>query len=177
MSRVVYACALAAMVFGISSWASSRAADIVPGVYAIAICEGVCTSVADTAFVSGRVVLLDRTLLDKAGHPKRVEFAGKANGCFELSPLRKQTDSYAGLQKSGYLAWKQSSADGSVQFSLFRSPDAGYEVSVEPTARGFVGTGSSWGGAGEGTATPADAVTLVRLGDVPAGACAHVVED
>ena len=70
-------------------------------------------------------------------------YGGAANGCFTLDALG-ETSSYAGLAKIGLTSWSRE--DGHYRFSLYHSPDAGYEVTVKPTQLGLVGTGASWGG-------------------------------
>jgi hypothetical protein len=93
------------------------------------------------------------------------------NGCFELEKLPDRGyRGYAGIEKAGLTAWKIEGDE--LQFMLFRSPDAGYKVSVRSMKTGFAGTGQSWGA---GVAAPpeprTEKVVLRRTGAAEVSQC------
>jgi hypothetical protein len=97
-------------------------------------------------------------LLDHAMAQKDVERM-KPSAYFGDQPVRAcyvvkrdfEAQSYAGIEETGVTAWLITGH--TLEFELFRSPDAGYSVEVERTGDLLAGTGRSWG-AGMGAPPP-----------------------
>ena len=87
-----------------------------------------------------------------------------ANGCFLLSVDRPDVHTYGGLGTAGLTRWELVRGDDSIRFSLYRSPDAGHEVTVALTTGGFEGRGRSWGAGVAEVDYPDDIILARRLG-------------
>lgn len=120
----------------------------IAGTYDILVCSGTCSFDGETnVAVKGRVVLFAEPLqtsdLQKFDENRLSHHFGEPiNGCFTLEIVHK-SPIYAGIEKIGLTSW--SDQEGQIQFSLYHSPDAGYQVSVVRKAPGLAGSGSSWG--------------------------------
>jgi len=128
-------------------WAAGSSGTIA-GTYDILICHGSCSFDKQTnAITKGRIVLfaskLKQVELQRFDENRFRHLHREAiNGCFTLEPAGEPSRG-AGTDNIGLTSW---SGQGSqYRFSLFHSPDAGYEVSVKRTKTGLAGTGSSWG--------------------------------
>jgi hypothetical protein len=118
------------------------------GTFDILVCSGTCSfGEATNAIIKGRLVLFEKPLgasdlqrfdANRFSH----QFGEPTNGCFTLETLR-ESSTYAGGEKIGVTSWSEQ--DGHIRFSLFRSTDSGYLVTVKRTRTGLTGTGSSWG--------------------------------
>ena len=118
----------------------------VAGTYELIICKSACSfSEPGNVFAKAVIVLLDHVMAQKdveqinpsayfGDQPVRACFAVKRN--FEAQ-------SYAGIDETGVTAWLISGH--TLEFTLFRSPDAGYSVEVERNGDLLAGTGRSWG--------------------------------
>jgi hypothetical protein len=107
------------------------------GMYTITICNGGC-SAAPPQF-RGTLVLLDDDLAEDdiawSAYPHKL-VEGRPNGCFRLWDERNASEVVE------LIHWELT-AEGRVQASLFRSPDAGYYVDI--AARGEVkGVARRW---------------------------------
>lgn len=176
MTKKVWQSAMLMLFITGSAPMPARADAPVAGVYAIKVCEGFCTADGHTVYVTGRVVLFAGMIRDIKGDARRDIFLYKeANGCFRLTRLREPHPSLIGYQKSGYLQWKRDPKDGSIHFSLFPSPDAGYEARLHESPHGWSGTGASWYALGGGGSHPIqDAVIMTRLSSPAKAACEGV---
>ena len=161
------------MLFITGSAPMPARADVpVAGVYAIKVCEGFCTADGHTVYVTGHVVLFAGMIRDIKGNAPLDIFPYQANGCFRLTRLREPHPSLVGDQKSGYLRWKRNPKDGSIYFSLFPSPDAGYEAHLHESPQGWSGSGGSWYAiAARGSHPIKDAVIMTRLSSPAKEAC------
>jgi hypothetical protein len=120
----------------------------IAGTYEILICRGRCSFAKQTnAIDKGRLVLFANKLqpsdLQRFDENRFNHIHGEPiNGCFTLDHVGNPAD-YAAVEKLGVTSWSKQGSQ--YHFSLFHSPDAGYEVSVKPTNSGLAGTGSFWG--------------------------------
>ena len=116
------------------------------GTYEIIVCKESCSfSDMTNVFARGIVVLDDHRLPTRDGTQVEPSFIGPnevARACYSMNVLRK-ADSFAGLSKQGISSWRMSG--GVIEFSIFRSADAGYEVSAHLNGAELFGYGSSWG--------------------------------
>ena len=156
---------------------AERPQGAIAGSYEILICNSSCPAMGEeNVWVKGRLVLLPARLEQRevdrfeAVHGDRTRLEG-VNGCFTLDKLQGSGyRGYAGITKTGLTAWSIEGND--LRFALFRSPDAGYEVTAQHTPKGFEGKGVSWGA---GVASPigvhADRITIRRIGDADMSQC------
>ena len=169
-SSVAIAAVLTSMVT--LSAASVVRQPSVAGTYSLLVCRQGCRGWDTTrAYLAGTVVLLDSALRAADGQPVRARYEVSANGCFHKRELKRVRDSYAGIRADGYLLWERNDSSGRVQFSLYRSPDAGYFVSLVLTAEGAKGTGESWGAGAAEIHAPGDSVVLRRVGGAAVSGC------
>ncbi len=96
---------------------------------------------------------------------------GMGNGWFELRSTGPEVKSYAGITPGGLLHWKRAAGADSASFALYRSPDAGYEVSVRATPTGFRGEGHSWGAGAAEVGYPEEIVVGDYMGPPQAERC------
>jgi hypothetical protein len=148
-------------------------AKSIAGSYEVLICKNSCD---DDVLVKGRLILFPRDLtqqelarVDPSETSRRR--VRQPNGCFELEKVKDSGyRGYAGIDKVGLTQW--SIEKGALTFQLFRSPDAGYRVTVQPLASDFDGKGQSWGA---GVAAPRERapekVVLRRKGAASLSAC------
>jgi hypothetical protein len=97
---------------------------------------------------------------------------GDPNGCFELErylDYEGQPWSETSTHRE-HIKWTTDS-DGSVVFALFRTPDAGYEVKLTVSERGFRGVAERWHGIIDLPETPPDEVRVVRKGEGTIESC------
>lgn len=122
----------------------------VPGTYKILICSDACTPQSDLNVLAKGVMVLgaeNMTEDEVEGFQRkgfRYAYHGKAgpNACFILfKHLHGRT--LAGIKPRGLTQYEANGLGFS--FSLYSSADAGYDVVVSTTKRGFRGTGMSWG--------------------------------
>jgi hypothetical protein len=135
------------------------------GTYDILICNGTCSFDKQTnAIIKGRIVLFENKL-GKADLQRfdanrfSYHFGEAINGCFTLESVR-QSSINAGGEKVGLTSWSEQGRQ--LRFSLYHSPDAGYEVSVERTRTGLTGTGSSWGAGAAAPDPPSKEIVIAR---------------
>lgn len=149
----------------------------VDGTYEIWICHGLCASADSTNVeLKGHLVLfatpMDRKTalrLDHTYYPARPR--EEPNACYELSWQRRDhLSSYAGISPYGVTAWYVWRGD--INVTLYHSPDAGYDATLQPTPGGLAGTGQSWG-AGVAAPTKPDQQVIVarRTGDADMTLC------
>ncbi len=147
-----------------TTYAAGSSAHIA-GTYDILICTGTCSFEKQTnAIIKGRIVLfasnLEGTDLQRFDENRLRHHHGEAiNGCFTLGTVGKPS-SYAGIEKVGLTSWSEQGRQ--YRFSLFHSPDAGYEVSVNRTKTGLAGTGSSWGAGVAAPDHPSTEIVVAR---------------
>lgn len=138
------------------------------GVYEVQICKLTCATSDDgTVVVRGYLVLFSEALSrsELARFPStHVRHVSSPNACFMLEKVPGRAYAgYAGINKSGLTTWSVTSAE--LTFSLMRSADAGYKVSVRSSVAGFDGEGTSWGvGAAAPPEPGPDHVRLRRVG-------------
>ena len=137
----------------------------IAGTYDILICNGTCSFEKQTnAITKGRIVLFANNLeeadLQRFDENRLRHHHGEAiNGCFTLDTVSKPS-SYAGIENIGLTSWSEQGEQ--YRFSLFHSPDAGYEVSVKRTKAGLAGTGSSWGAGVAAPRSPSKEIVIAR---------------
>jgi hypothetical protein len=155
--------------------AAGSSGDTVAGTYDLLICTGTCSFDEQTnAVVKGRIVLFANELgkndLQRFDENRLSYHFGEAiNGCFTLETVRKSSI-YAGLEKIGLTSWSEQ--EGQFRFSLYHSPDAGYQVSVERKMSGLAGTGSSWGAGVAAPKHPSKEIVIARrTGDADISNC------
>ena len=134
-----------------------------PVTYDLQICRGSCDAKDGGPYLTGTVTLLPVGMRDRSGRLLRAESgAGVINGCYTLTRIRPQNDSYAGTQPKGYLSWTYRFSDSTLTFALYRSADAGYDVELKPASPDLAGTGRSWGPRVAKISAPRDTVIAVR---------------
>ena len=137
----------------------------IAGTYDILVCKGPCSFERQAkVIIKGRLILFATALakadLQRFDENRFSHLHGEAiNGCFTLDTLGA-TSSYAGIEKIGLTSW--SKEDGHYRFSLYHSPDAGYEVTVKPTRLGLAGTGTSWGAGAAAPDSPSTEIVIAR---------------
>ena len=116
------------------------------GSYELLICKRACSfSNRDAVIATAHVVLLEHVMSPKEAQQFNPLFNANSSGsnaCYTV----ERTDAaktYAGISKAGISQWVINGR--TMQFSLFRSPDAGYAVELERTGSSLAGTGRSWG--------------------------------
>jgi hypothetical protein len=177
MDCLVRAAAVSIACLMFSSQAAGQQPATPAGSYEVRICKKACTAADDeSVLVKGYVVLFEKALAeDVAGRLPSGSFDHllykSFNACFALQKVPGRAyKGYAGIQKSGVTFW--SAAGEELQLSLMRSPDAGYGVSLRPTAMGLEGEGRSWGA---GVAAPQervpDYVAFSRVGESDVRRC------
>ena len=155
----------------------------VRGRYAVAICRTRCEP-DDTAaaFASGFVVLTADSLIPRPLTPAERSAGStggayirpdRPGGCFTLATRRKQSDSYAGIERSGILYWHRDSA-GAVDFSLSNASNAGYSVRAAVGHGILLGKGSSWGTGTVATGVHNDYVIGRRVGAANSAGCDRI---
>lgn len=161
-----------------SAQAAGQPLETPAGTYEIRICKTACVAGEDEGVVVKGHVVLFSAVLDKQ-EIARIPSASlryvpnnAPNACFVLEKMSgRDYKGYAGIDESGFTAW--SVTDDQPKLSLFRSPDAGYQVSLRPTTKGFEGEGTSWGA---GVAAPPergpDFVVLQNVGKSDIRRCA-----
>lgn len=174
--RKLFFIASSLVPFALPSPAATGApGDTIAGTYDILICTGACSfDRQENAAVKGRLVLF-ADKLGKADLQRFDEnrfsnhFDEPINGCFTLETVRK-TSIYAGAEKIGVTSWSRQG--GEYRFSLFHSPDAGYEASVARTTTGLSGSGASWGAGAAAPEHPGkETVIARRTGDANIADC------
>jgi hypothetical protein len=131
---------------------ADRAATPQPGTYEIELCRGGC---ANGRLVHGYLVLLDQPIdpalfpapawRDLAGSYVYLERSGPPNGCYALSRTSGAPGSFAGIDSIGLTHWTLSFREPLAKLSLYRSPDAGYDIYIGQSAGNLLGRGGSWG--------------------------------
>ncbi len=144
-----------------------------PGTYSLLICRDGCRSDTNHAYVRGTVVLEPRAFklndlpsdvrsrLERAYRDAQGPWGASVNGCFAVTGSR--SDSYAGINRVGFLHWLPNT-DRLVTIELYRSPDAGYDITLsarQDTLRGF---GRSWGAGAAEIHAATDSVVAWRVG-------------
>jgi hypothetical protein len=139
---------LAVALFGGSARsAGANSFGTVAGTYELIICKSAC-SFADpqNVFTRAAVVLFKETMTQRnvasldpthTSHP-----FGPAKGCYRLNHIAK-ADSFVQINTTGVTSWQL--IDGTLEFSLFGSPDAGYFVHLKQNGRLLEGEGQSFG--------------------------------
>lgn len=164
-----------------ASPAESNGEDLA-GTYQVMICRGPCSFASvGNAVIEGSVVLLANEMQPSEASKLDPSFkpflsGGNANGCYVLRRLSNiGYVGYANTRGSALTVWSQTTGD--LHLSLFRSPDAGYEVVLRGDARALSGTGQSWGA---GVAAPSDKtmdhVIARRIGTAEIRACGFRAE-
>jgi len=144
---------------------AAGSSEHIAGTYDILICNGTCSfEKQSNAIIKGRIVLFANNLeeadLQRFDENRLRHHHGDViNGCFTLDIVSK-TSSYAGIEKIGLTSWSEQG--GQYRFSIFHSPDAGYEVSVKRTKTGSAGTGSSWGAGVAAPDLPSTEIVIAR---------------
>jgi len=149
--------------------AAELSEQFIAGSYEILICNGSCAAAGDqNVLVKGRLVLFPENMqqqeLDQLRLSVRYMYGQTPNACFGLERLPDRNyHGYAGIRTAGLTVW--SIENDELRFTLYRSADAGYRVTVQPATHGFAGTGQSWGA---GVAAPKestlDQVVVRRTG-------------
>ena len=153
----------------------------IAGTYDILVCKGPCTFERQAkVVVKGRLILFATALakadLQRFDENRFSHLHGEAiNGCFTLAPPG-ETSSYSGIDNIGLTSWSRE--NGHYRFSLYHSPDAGYEVTVKSTRLGLAGTGTFWG---VGVAAPnppsTEIVIARRTGGADISHCTFQTDD
>ena len=138
----------------------------VSGTYLIRICRAPCNPHADsTLLVTGTVVLLnhpvrrylppDTAIWEDYSHRYR-------NACFDLTVIRRDSLTYAGILPIGMMGWDREESD-SIGFSLYWSIDARYWVTAQIRNGGLHGTGQSFLAVFPHDPFPTDSVVGLRI--------------
>ena len=151
-------------------------ADLV-GTYQVIICRGPCSFAnASHAVAEGSLVLLANEMPPSETSKLAIGFQpnlsrGNANACYVLRRLPDRAYAgYANTRGAALTVWSRT--NGELHVSLFRSPDAGYEVVLKGAAQALSGTGQSWGsGVAEPTDKTKDSVIARRTGAADIRAC------
>jgi len=154
------------------------------GTYTLHVCRVVCDAAHPRNEIRSGWMVLDTTAVDIAVFADSIQRAlkdaymfmrhdGTANGCFQVRTTRPEVESYAGITPGSLLHWQRAAGGDSVSFALYRSPDAGYEVSVHPTPTGFLGQGQSWGAGAAEVDYPEDIVVGDYVGPPQLERCAE----
>lgn len=96
------------------------------------------------------------------------------NGCFVLTSVAVRQDSYVGIERVGALLWQFDSAGG-IYFPLYRSPDAGYGVTLHVTGDVLNGSGVSWGAGVTAIHSPPDSIIAWRIGPPALARCSVAI--
>lgn len=166
-----------------SSQAAEHNLKTPAGTYEVWICKTACSVIdEESVVVKGHVVLFTATL--EKNELARFSSASlrylrdkPPNACFALEKLPGSAyHGYAGIQESGLTVWSVTGDE--LKLTLMRSPDAGYRVSVRPTATGFEGEGTSWGAGAAAPLEPGpDSIILRRTGESDIRRCEQMVRD
>lgn len=170
--RRVISC-LVPIVFSTMACAQEKSDDVIAGSYDIRICSGPC-SFADSANLAaqGTLVLFAKPLekpdLDRFNEHLFWHTTGEpTSGCYTLERVN---GSKIVIGDVGVTSWTWN--DGKYNFALFRSPDAGYAVTVERTPTGFSGSGHFWGAGAAAPKKPTqETVVARRTGDANIANC------
>jgi hypothetical protein len=144
-----------------SAQPAESAAIHVSGTYELLICKSDCSlSDPKNGFTKAIVVLQDQPLTQDQARQidEFYRTDGPPTGCYKLTHLEK-VKSYVQIGDTSLTAWKLES--GKLQFSLFRSPDAGYRVTLAIDGERVKGKGVSWG-AGVAAPNYSDDVVIGR---------------
>ncbi|GLQ98221.1 hypothetical protein [Dyella mobilis] len=157
--------------------AADTQAPSIAGTYEIWICRGLCASAdSSNVLVKGHVVLFDKTLdrstvsrLDSSYSPSAP--GARPNACYALTRMSQRGyHGYAGLSPFGITDWRY--LDSLVTLELFRSPDAGYGVTVKPTPNGLFGEGDSWNAVEAASGQPDNQIIVARrIGEADVRRC------
>jgi hypothetical protein len=146
----------------------------VAGTYEIIICKRACSfSDRENVIATAALVLFDHVMtLEEWSRidPNYNYDTRDSNACYTVS-RKDGAQTYAGVSKKGISPWVLNG--DTIEFNLFRSPDAGYSVEVNQTGNLLAGTGKSWG-AGMGAPPKEygpDIIVARRLGPPNISAC------
>lgn len=142
------------------------------GHYRLRVCRGACQ--ADSLIAEGSLVLLTDALRDVDGTPIQAGGVAMANGCFDITRLKRHGRSMLARTGPGYTAWSIEPGSGVLRFNLVPDGiDAFYPVELRGAAGGYVGQGRSVYANEPGTIMPVDHVTIARIGDAKPAMCAN----
>ena len=155
-----------------------------PGTYTLHLCRVTCDPSVPRNEIRRGWVVLDSAPIQLELFPDSIRKAlemgaifirrdGPGNGCFRLLQTRPDVETYAGIEPGGLLHWSTVKAGDSVTFALYRSPDAGHEVTIRGTQSGFSGTGESWGAGAAAVDYPPDIVVGEYVGPPEPARCAE----
>jgi hypothetical protein len=151
--------------FAIGAVAAEPDKSAPAGTYELLICKDACSfSEANNVLVKGRLVLfadkLEKIDLDRFDERRFDYHFGEAiDGCYTLETVHN-SEIYAGIEKVGLTSWSQQGDE--FQFSLYHSPDAGYQATVKRTTDGLSGNGNSWGAGVAAPEHPTKEIILAR---------------
>jgi hypothetical protein len=157
------------------------------GTYRIAICKVEPCSVDDTTnVVVGGILVLSDSQVTPAHFPeatvrRMTNSANRwrregTNACFALQRRRLEPRTYAGIGEVALTNWTAVPGNpASVDFGLYRSPDAGNRVKATITAGALRGTGTSSGAGVAGVDWPDDIVVGRRVSDTDLKPCIDAV--
>ena len=169
--RIAIVPLIAMAASGGSAHSGEPSSDWFPGTYELAICKSECSfSDPRGVFTRAIVVLLDYTMTVEEVRSITSFFrsVGPPRGCYGLRHLAK-AESYVQIDTTGVTAWKLTK--DTLEFSLFRSADAGYAVDLKLKGDRLRGKGVSWGA---GVASPSfsdDVVVGRRVGPADISLC------
>ena len=137
------------------------------GTYTFDICRGGCGPRDQPgAYLRGTLILLDSVIPVPESwgryHP---------NACFQLTQIRPQEDSYAGIWKHGLTVWQRADSGHGISLILYRSPDAGYDADLRVMETELRGSGGSWGTGVAEIHAPRDSIVARRVGPPNPGSC------
>lgn len=167
--RLVVSC----LLFSTMACAEEKSDDVIAGKYDVLVCQGPCSFDADTnVLAKGTMDFfakgLDPAQLGLSGHHRFHDQPGEPiNACFSFERVNGSKILVDGVGPTSW-SWQ----DGRYSFSLFRSPDAGYQVIVERTPTGLSGTGRFWGAGVAAPKTPTEEIVVARrTGDADVSKC------
>jgi hypothetical protein len=153
---------------------------LLAGTYAVRVCRGACDPNDTTRDLRRGTLVLAEHPLDLAQQPDSVQLllvldhADPVNGCYVLRYVRDDPPSYADGTVGGS-EWELDSTGARLWFSLYASPDAGYEVDARGTPDQLRGQGESWGVGAAEVHYSLDSVVATRIGPPDPGICLAAV--
>ena len=157
-----------------------RAAGQVAGTYRIAVCTSAPCTPRDTAhaLVWGLLVLNDAPLpfasLPDSARRLLVRYSvpARSNACYALSRASGTPRTYAGIAGAGTTRWLRDTVSGTLEFTLYQSPDARHVVRAALRGDTLSGTGMSSGAGAAAVDYPRDTIVALRVGPPDLAPCA-----
>lgn len=160
---------------------------LVPGTYAIQLCQGSCDASENVVAEGHLVVEPIRYSVDELPPAVSEYFrkftalmllgtaGGSPNACFAIERRQRHPRTLAGIRATGLTLVEPDDGD-SVAIVLYRSPDASHYIIVKPAGRELRGRGTSSGVADAADDYADDTVLARRIGPPDRGRCIRAAE-